>query len=33
MQAIKALDTNASAFFDHRDPVMVKWLGGVKLEH
>ncbi len=27
MEAIKTLDTNASAFFDHRDPAMVKWLG------
>ena len=26
MEAIKALDTNASLFFDHRDPNMVKWL-------
>ena len=26
MDAIKALDTNASLFFDHRDPNMVKWL-------
>ena len=32
MEAIKALDTNASAFFDHRDPKMVKWLGERKLE-
>ena len=30
MEAIKALDTNASAFFDHRDPAMVKWLGTYK---
>lgn len=28
MEAIKTLDTNASLFFDHRDPAMVKWLGG-----
>lgn len=27
MEAIKTLDTNASLFFDHRDPSMVKWLG------
>ena len=27
MAMIKALDTNTSAFFDHRDPSMVKWLG------
>src|SRR4051812_40189852 len=27
MEAIKELDTNTSAFFDHRDPAMVKWLG------
>lgn len=32
MEAIKTLDTNASLFFDHRDPVMVKWLGERKLE-
>lgn len=31
MGAIKTLDTNASLFFDHRDPGMVKWLGGRKL--
>lgn len=31
MEAIKALDTKASAFFDHRDPAMVKWLGERKL--
>lgn len=31
MEAIKALDTNASSFFDHRDPAMVKWLGERKL--
>lgn len=33
MDAIKALDTNTSAFFDHRDPAMVKWLGERKLNH
>jgi 2,5-diketo-D-gluconate reductase A len=27
MEAIKTMDTRASAFFDHRDPAMVKWLG------
>jgi 2,5-diketo-D-gluconate reductase A len=32
MEAIKTLDTNASLFFDHRDPTMVKWLGKRKLE-
>jgi len=32
MEAIKALDTNTSSFFDHRDPAMVKWLGERKLE-
>jgi diketogulonate reductase-like aldo/keto reductase len=31
MDAIKTLDTNASLFFDHRDPAMVKWLGKRKL--
>ena len=31
MEAIKTLDTNTSAFFDHRDPAMVKWLGERKL--
>lgn len=30
MEAIKTLDTNASLFFDHRDPTMVKWLGTYK---
>lgn len=33
MEAIKSLDTNTSAFFDHRDPAMVKWLGERKLNH
>ena len=32
METIKTLDTNASLFFDHRDPAMVKWLGERKLE-
>ncbi len=27
MDTIKTLDTKTSSFFDHRDPVMVKWLG------
>lgn len=31
MEAIKTLDTRASSFFDHRDPVMVEWLGERKL--
>jgi len=31
MNEIKKLDTKASLFFDHRDPVMVKWLGEKKL--
>ena len=29
--AIATLDQKASAFFDHRDPAMVKWLGTRKL--
>jgi len=32
MAAIAALDTHTSAFFDHRDPKMVKWLGERKLD-
>lgn len=32
MEAIKDLDSKTSAFFDHRDPKMVKWLGERKLE-
>jgi len=31
MNKIKELDTNASLFFDHRDPAMVKWLGERKI--
>lgn len=31
MEAIMALDTNASLFFDHRNPNMVKWLSERKL--
>lgn len=30
--ALTALDTRTSAFFDHRDPNMVKWLGERKLD-
>ena len=33
MEQIRTLDTNASSFFDHRDPKMVKWLGERKLEN
>lgn len=29
--AIAALDNKASAFFDHRDPAMVRWIGTRKL--
>ncbi|WP_342608341.1 aldo/keto reductase [Vibrio tritonius] len=29
---ITALDTNTSAFFSHRDPAMVEWLTGRKLD-
>ncbi|MCD9855451.1 aldo/keto reductase [Epilithonimonas sp. JDS] len=32
MQVISTLDTNASLFFDHRDPNMVKWLSERKLD-
>jgi diketogulonate reductase-like aldo/keto reductase len=31
MEAIGTLDSKTSAFFDHRDPAMVKWLGERKL--
>jgi 2,5-diketo-D-gluconate reductase A len=31
MQSIQTLDQKASAFFDHRDPAMVKWLASRKL--
>ena len=31
MNAIAALDSKQSAFFDHRDPAMVKWLGTRKI--
>ncbi|GAB3573918.1 aldo/keto reductase [Spirosoma luteolum] len=30
MEAIKALDTGGSLFFDHRDPAIVKWLGELR---
>ncbi|KFC18225.1 aldo/keto reductase [Epilithonimonas lactis] len=32
MQKISILNTNASLFFDHRDPNMVKWLSERKLD-
>lgn len=32
MDAIKALDTKVSSFFDYRDPAMVKWLATRKLD-
>jgi len=32
MTRIAALDTGASAFFDHRDPAMVEWLGGRRVD-
>ena len=32
MAQIQTLDTMTSSFFDHRDPVMVKWLGERKLQ-
>ncbi|GAA4308225.1 aldo/keto reductase [Mucilaginibacter gynuensis] len=32
MEKIKTLDTNASLFFNHRDPKMVKWLGERELK-
>lgn len=32
MEAIKALDTKSSSFFDHRDPAMIKWMGERKLD-
>jgi diketogulonate reductase-like aldo/keto reductase len=32
MQMIQTLDQKVSAFFDHRDPAMVKWLARRKLE-
>lgn len=30
MEAIATLDTGKSLFFDHRDPAIVKWMGGRK---
>ena len=30
MEAIATLDTGKSLFFDHRDPAIVKWIGGRK---
>ncbi|GAA4088488.1 aldo/keto reductase [Mucilaginibacter panaciglaebae] len=33
MEIIKTLDSNTRAFFDHRDPKMVKWLGERKLNN
>ena len=33
MDAIVALDTKTSSFFDHRDPKMVKRLGEVRIPH
>jgi 2,5-diketo-D-gluconate reductase A len=32
MEAIKTLDTNKSSFYNHQDPVVVKWLGERKLD-
>src|SRR5690606_4629844 len=32
LQAIAALDTQSSLFFDHRDPAVVKWLSERKLD-
>lgn len=32
METIQTLDTNASLFFDHRDPNMVKWLSSHKID-
>jgi diketogulonate reductase-like aldo/keto reductase len=32
MEAIKALDTKTSLFFDHRDPEIIKWMGSRKLD-
>ena len=32
MEAITSLDLKTSSFFDHRDPVMVKWLGSRKVD-
>ena len=32
LSQISALDTGASLFFDHRDPAMVSWLGGRRVD-
>jgi len=32
MHAIARLDTKTSCFFDHKDPKMVKWISGRKLD-
>jgi len=32
MEAIALLDTRTSAFFDHRDPEIVAWIGGMRHE-
>jgi 2,5-diketo-D-gluconate reductase A len=32
MTRISALDTGTSLFFDHRDPAMVSWLGGRRVD-
>jgi 2,5-diketo-D-gluconate reductase A len=32
MQSIQILDQNTSAFFDHRDPAVIKWLASRKLD-
>lgn len=32
MSQIAALETGASLFFDHRDPAMVSWLGGRRID-
>ncbi|HET7399862.1 MAG TPA: aldo/keto reductase [Intrasporangium sp.] len=32
MSKIATLDTGASLFFDHRDPAMVSWLGGRRID-
>ncbi|MBT1712368.1 aldo/keto reductase [Fulvivirgaceae bacterium PWU5] len=32
MEAIQTLDQKVSAFFDHRDPAIIKWLAGRKLD-
>ncbi|MCU1519775.1 MAG: 2,5-didehydrogluconate reductase [Arthrobacter sp.] len=32
MSRIAAVDAGASLFFDHRDPAMVSWLGGRRID-